>query len=81
MALISDSNSESVELRRNIFWRNLSLEEREKVSVSADFRWVGLDQVSEVDLDPETLALVNEVLGTDRHGNVYIGREIRNCIA
>jgi hypothetical protein len=58
---IAVTNVRSVFLQRHVFWRKLSADERANVSASDGYRWVGLDEVANMDLDTETSGFIGKL--------------------
>ena len=58
-------------LQRHMFWRKLSVAERENFSTFEEFKWIDLDEFADSSLDSETLDIVNK-LRKNQNGDVFI---------
>ena len=48
-------------MQRHLFWRKLSVDERENFSTLDEFRWIDLEEFAENNLDSETLEIINKL--------------------
>jgi hypothetical protein len=76
---VSASKTESVFLQRHLFWRKLSVYERENFSTFDEFRWIDLEEFAENNLDSETLEIITK-LRKNPNGNCLCFIEVLHTV-